>query len=68
MTDEYFELKKQKDKFKMSMRRNILRRTLSEDLDWAHCLQADPNLISFHMFPINGGGRTTGAHNDNNIF
>jgi len=32
------------------MRRNLLRKTLSEDLDWAHCLQTDPNLISFHIF------------------
>ena len=34
----------------MAMRRNILRKTLSEDLDWANCLQRDPNLISFHIF------------------
>jgi hypothetical protein len=34
----------------MSMRRNILRKTLSEDLDWADGLKNDPNLLSFHIF------------------
>ena len=32
---------------KMSIRRNILRKTLSEDLVWADCLKNDP---SFEMF------------------
>jgi len=32
------------------MRRNILRKTLSEDLDWADGLKNDPNLLSFHIF------------------
>jgi hypothetical protein len=27
----------------MSMRRNILRRTLSEDLQWADCIKNDPS-------------------------
>ena len=46
-TDEYFEAMLHKQRMRMSIRRNILRRTLSEDLMWADCLKNDP---SFEMF------------------
>ncbi len=32
------------------MRRNILRKTVSEDLDWAYCLKTNHDLLSFHIF------------------
>ena len=37
MTEEYFEAKLHLQRIKMSTRRNILRRTMSEDLYWANC-------------------------------
>ena len=37
LTEEYFESKLHLQRKKMSMRRNILRRTVSEDLYWADC-------------------------------
>lgn len=38
-TDEYFDFKLQQQRLQMSMRRNILRRNLSEDLIWADCMK-----------------------------
>lgn len=43
LSDEYFDAKLQQQRLKMSMRRNILRRTLSEDLQWADCIKNDPS-------------------------
>ena len=43
MSDAYFETKLQQQRLKMSMRRNILRRTLSEDLQWGDCIKNDPS-------------------------
>ena len=43
MTEEYFEAKLHIQRVKMSMRRNILRRTQSEDLYWAECQKREPN-------------------------
>jgi 6-phosphogluconolactonase/glucosamine-6-phosphate isomerase/deaminase len=42
LTDEYFDEKLHMQRVKMSMRRNILRRTLSEDLYWADCQKNEP--------------------------
>jgi hypothetical protein len=42
-SDEYFDAKLQQQRLRMSMRRNILRRTLSEDLQWANCIKNDPS-------------------------
>lgn len=42
-SDEYFDAKLQQQRLRMSMRRNILRRTLSEDLQWADCIKNDPS-------------------------
>ena len=42
-SDAAFEQKMQQQKLKVAMRRNILKRNLSEDLDWAQELQSNPN-------------------------